>query len=67
MLGAGVLLFIALLQGLSTWRSMITGKGDEGTPDRDNDRVGHASGNRFGLQLTLALVVGGLICLILGV
>jgi hypothetical protein len=67
MLLAGTLFFIALCSGLSTMRSVLTGHGDDTTPDRLSDPEGHADSNRFGAWLTGALLVGALISAIIGV
>ena len=66
MLLAGTLLFIAALSGLSTLNSVLTGRGDDTVPDRVSDPAGHASGNRFGWQITAALLAGGMISALLG-
>jgi hypothetical protein len=67
MLLSGTLLIIGLFSGLSTARSLLTGRGDDTTPDFESDPVGHADSNRFGLWLTGALLVGALVSAIIGV
>ena len=66
MLLTWTLLFIGVLSGLSTIGSITTGRGDDTVPDRDEDPVGHASGNRFGVFLTGALLIGALVSAVLG-
>jgi hypothetical protein len=66
MLLAGTLLFIGVLSGLSTYASITTGHGDDTVPDRDRDPEGHAKGNRFGVAVTIALLLGALISFAIG-
>lgn len=65
MLLAGTLLFIGVVSGLSTLTSIVSGRGDDTTPDRSSDPEGHADSNRFGLWLTGALLAGSVICAII--
>ena len=67
MLLAGTLLFIGVVSGFSTLSSIVTGRGDDTTPDRSIDPEGHADSNRFGLWLTGALLAGSVICAIVRV
>ena len=67
MLLAGTLLFIGLLSGVTSWRSIVTGEGDDTVPDRTRDPEGHANANRFGVAITAALLLGALICFVIGI
>ena len=67
MLLAGTLLFIGLLSGVTSFRSIVTGEGDDTVPDRTRDPEGHASGNRFGVAITAALLLGALGCFVIGI
>lgn len=66
MLLASTLLIIGIFSGLSTGHSILFGWGDDTVPDKAIDPTGHASGNRFGVLLTAALLIGAAIAAILG-
>ena len=66
MLLTWTLLFIGALSGLTTLRSILTGTGDDTVPDRELDPEGHATGNRFGVMLTLALLAGAAVSAVMG-
>ena len=66
MLLTWTLLFIGVISGLSSLHSIVFGWGDDTVPDKAADPAGHASGNRFGLFLSGALLVGALISAMLG-
>lgn len=67
MLLAGTLLFIGFLSGVTSFRSIVTGEGDDTAPDRTLDPEGHASGNRFGVAITGALLLGAVVCFGIGI
>jgi hypothetical protein len=64
--GTFACLSIGLISGLNTFWMITTGRNDEG-PDRKDDPESHASDVRFTAALTGILIVGGLVCLAMGI